>query len=421
MLLWAAKQRFSVTLIWAVPQRWTDLFVHLYGFENTLGFEGLKIVLYSLDSPFRSQQRDDDLLLQARRDLACGSKELPVFIWHYCSGQYLWRLPDGKVIGSLGKRALGGYRMGAKRRRVVLPTSIPCPFCECQTHTQQSSQTPVWLALKAPAKRGPKRKWERKTSLVSGILLIIFHNLADNGWQCHCHPGPAAKDTRCSFPLRHPVLPAFDRGRCEVGRKIKSSFRMCSGFFKYKLIFTCESASLLVPLSLASSRSASSLSLTFKHLRGEVLRTWILNILFSLGRGKGEMTTGKVLEMSLSYLNVSFDAVDIFGCSLWTPHGKLLKNISFGNSSVSCGGWRVTCFCVGFFLDCSLITSCFKFLLLLTFTWKEGICLCWFRLLAFFLLLFMLYQLDFHASRSNDKTFTGKVLCTHMLEILFGW
>lgn len=50
------------------------------------------------------------------------------------------------------------------------------------------------------------------------------------------------------------------------------------------------------------------------------------------------MTTGKLLEMTLCYLNVTFDAVDIFSCSLWTPHGKLLKNISFGNSSVSCGG-----------------------------------------------------------------------------------
>lgn len=29
--------------------------------------------------------------------------------------------------------------------------------------------------------------------------------------------------------------------------KIKSSFKMYSGFFKYKLIFTCESTSLLVP------------------------------------------------------------------------------------------------------------------------------------------------------------------------------
>lgn len=120
--------------------------------------------------------------------------------------------------------------------------------------------------------------------------------------------------------------------------KIKSSFRMCSGFFKYKLIFTCESASLLVPLSLASSRSASSLSLMFKLLCSQVPRMRILNILFSLERGKGEMTTGRLLEMSLCYLNVSFDGVDIFSCSLWTPHGKLLKNISFGNSSVSCGG-----------------------------------------------------------------------------------
>lgn len=61
-------------------------------------------------------------------------------------------------------------------------------------------------------------------------------------------------------------------------------------------------------------------------------------ILFSLKRGKGEMTTGKPLEMAPCSLNVNFDAVDIFSCSLWTPHGKLLKNIPFGNSSVSCGG-----------------------------------------------------------------------------------
>lgn len=39
---------------------------------------------------------------------------------------------------------------------------------------------------------------------------------------------------------------------------------------------------------------------------------------------------------------------------------------------------------------------------------------------CFFLLPFMSYQLDFHASNGNNKTFTGKVLCTHMLEILFG-
>lgn len=141
----------------------------------------------------------------------------------------------------------------------------------------------------------------------------------------------------------------FDRGRCAVGMKIKSSFKMCSGFFKYKLIFTCESASLLVPLSLASPRSASSFSLMFKHLSSKVPRIWILNILFSLERGKGEMTTGKLPEMAVCYLNVSFDAVDIFSCSLRTPHGKLLKNISFGNSFVSCGGWKVTCFHVGFF------------------------------------------------------------------------
>jgi len=69
------------------------------------------------------------------------------------------------------------------------------------------------------------------------------------------------------------ALPTFDRGRCEAGVKIKSSFKMCSGFFKYKLIFTCESVSLLVPLSLASSRLAASLSLIFKHLSSEVPRT----------------------------------------------------------------------------------------------------------------------------------------------------
>lgn len=126
--------------------------------------------------------------------------------------------------------------------------------------------------VKDTSQEGPKRKRGRKTSLVSGILLITFHNLADNGWQCHCHPGPAAKDTSHSFPLHHPALPMFDRGRCAVGMKIKSSFKMCSGFFKYKLIFTCESASLLVPLSLASSRSASSFSLMFKHLSSEVPR-----------------------------------------------------------------------------------------------------------------------------------------------------
>ena len=140
--------------------------------------------------------------------------------------------------------------------------------------------------IKNTGQEGPKRKWGRKTSLVSGILLIIFHNLADNGWQRHCHPGPAAKDARRSFPLRHPALPTFDRGRCEVGMKIKSSFKMCSGFFKYKLIFTCESAFLLVPLSLASSRFASSLSLMFKHLSSEVPRTWILNILLVWREGR---------------------------------------------------------------------------------------------------------------------------------------
>lgn len=44
----------------------------------------------------------------------------------------------------------------------MLPNSIHCPFRECQNHTQQSSQTPVWLVLKAPAKRGQKENEEEK-------------------------------------------------------------------------------------------------------------------------------------------------------------------------------------------------------------------------------------------------------------------
>lgn len=62
---------FSVTVILAVPQRRTDLFVPLHSFGNALGFEELKILLSSVGSPSRSQQRDAGLLLQARRDLWC--------------------------------------------------------------------------------------------------------------------------------------------------------------------------------------------------------------------------------------------------------------------------------------------------------------------------------------------------------------
>lgn len=84
-------------------------------------------------------------------------------------------------------------------------------------------------------------------------------------------------------------------------------------------------------LCLASSRAVSVLSFTLQYVSSEVPRAWILNILFILERGGRWMTTGKLLEMSLCCLKVSFDAIGIFSSSWWTPHGKLLENISFRN------------------------------------------------------------------------------------------
>lgn len=170
-------------------------------------------------------------------------------------------LQGSKVIGGLGKRGLCGYWPGSSEesrapKQHSLPLwGVPNPHTPVQPDSCVAGST-------GNGQRGPERKQGRKTSLVSGIVLIIFRNVADNGWQRPCHPAAAAKDTRHSFALRHPAQAAFDRERCEVGTKIKSSFKMCSGFFKYKLIFTCESASLLAPLSLASSRSAFSLSIS---------------------------------------------------------------------------------------------------------------------------------------------------------------
>lgn len=65
--------------------------------------------------------------------------------------------------------------------------------------------------IKGTSQERPKRRRGRKTSLLSGIVLVIFHNLADNGWQCHCHPGPKTEGARSScVTLRYQGLMADD-------------------------------------------------------------------------------------------------------------------------------------------------------------------------------------------------------------------
>lgn len=159
-------------------------------------------------------------------------------------GSLLWLQRASRLYLALLPGEVVLWGLGGSREEESIPKQHSLPLCRVpEPHTQ----SPAHLLCAWHQPRGPRKGISQKNQKNIPSFWNSAGHFPSLAWQWHCPPGAAARDTRCLSPRVTLAFQCLTEDDVRLAVKIKSSFKMCSGFCKYKLIFTCESASLLIP------------------------------------------------------------------------------------------------------------------------------------------------------------------------------